>query len=175
MRTSFPWNIVIVWLFLQLTHSSFSRTQHGDEDIHISSQISGLFDRTSRSLLMRTRDLDLVDTPPHDKRTNNPLPRPKLSSSTSTVDRSHHVQSNSKDALQLALEEVFEQSNHHQVRSADRRAAHLSSNSVNFDPSMLPSQSRLRWRCRGALACEYITPTLVIHDAVLYKVIVPPW
>ena len=171
MRTSFTWNIVVVGLFLQSIHSSFSRTQHVDEDIHISSQISGLFDRTSRSLLMRTRDLATVDTPPSDKRTHNPLPRPKQSSSTSSIDKTHHTQSNSKNSLQLALEEVFGRSIHHPVKS--ERAAAQSSYPVNSEPSTLPSQSRVRWRCRGALACEYIIPTLVIHDAVLYKVIVP--
>ena len=178
-----PFALIIIvgfGLLSQSTHSSNWRTKL-EEDIS-SPQISVLFDRRpSRSLRTNNYDHDTVVTTlpqqPSSHETNGTLPHPNLSLSSSDTVNSNHDQSKIKNVLQLAMEEVFGQSNN-PVKSdrtrpvkSDRAQSYIP---VKSDLSMLPSQSSVRWRCRGALACEYITPTLVIHDAVLHQVTLPP-
>ena len=163
MRTSFAVIIVVFRLLLWSSQSTFSRTHRSDENISLSPQMHVWSARSSRSLLTRTHDHH--DTLSRGQGTISPLPHPHLSSSSPNIIKSNHAQSGIKDALQLALEEVFGQLNK-PVKSDRAQSSHP----VKSDPSILPSQSRVRWRCHGALACEYITPTLVIHDAVLHQV-----
>ena len=169
-----PFALIIIVGFGLLspsTHSSNWPTKL-EEDIS-SPQISVLFDRRpSRSLRTKSHDHDTLGTlqqQPSGRETSDTLPHPNLPLSPSDTVNSNDEQPNIKGALQLALEEVFDQSNN-PVKS-DRTQSSIP---VKSDPSKLPSQSRVRWRCRGTLACEYITPTLVIHDAVLHQVTLPP-